>query len=72
MVFIYRKANSPVIENSRSRSGSPAQQVSKVLLLSMFSLASRYLEQPTSEGLGKKMWEIGCTYALDAREIISE
>lgn len=37
----------------------------------MYALASRYLEQPPAEGLGRKMWEIGCNYALDAREILS-
>ena len=70
--FFCRKAGSPVPDGGRERSHTPGlSQVSKVLLLSMFALASRYLEQPSAEGLGRKMWEIGCNYALDAREILS-
>jgi hypothetical protein len=46
-------------------------QVSKVLLLTMFSLASRYVDPPP-EQTNQKMWEVGCNYILDAREVLSE
>jgi hypothetical protein len=40
----------------------------------MFALAARYLEQPPEgqEARRGMMWEIGCNYAIDAREILSE
>jgi hypothetical protein len=58
----------------RDRSGSPySSQVSKAVLLAMFALASRYLEQPPDAATrGGAMWEIGCNYAIDCREVLSE
>jgi hypothetical protein len=68
-----RRQGSPVIESHpRERSGSPySSQVSKALLLAMFALAARYLEQPPEGSRGAAMWEIGCNYALDCREVLS-
>jgi hypothetical protein len=47
------------------------QNVSKLLLLSMFTIAARYVddvEMPTNG----KMWESGCEYLADAQRILSK
>lgn len=48
----------------------PIQNVSKLLLLSMFTIAARYLEDDQVPNNGK-MWESGCNYLADARRLMS-
>jgi hypothetical protein len=55
-----------------ARANTPASaQASRLLLLAMFALASRYIEQPASMP-NNQMWESGCNFAIDAREVLSE
>ena len=50
------------------------KKVSKLLLLSMFALASRYDERgtPKPKQGGNEMWEAGCDYLAEARRVLSE
>lgn len=52
-------------------SAKPAQGVSKLLLLSMFTIAARYLEDDQVPNSGK-MWESGCNYLADAQKLLSK
>jgi hypothetical protein len=50
----------------------PSQNISKLLLLSMFAIAARYADTEIPPPPNGKMWEAGCEYLDDAREILSE
>jgi len=71
------KADSPRDDVSWSSSPTPTRtdpsnQVPRVLLLSMLAIAARYttknVEPPPPKG---QMWEGGCSYLNDARELLS-
>lgn len=47
----------------------PSQTVSKLLLLSIFSVAARYLDESTPEPIDK-IWEAGCDYLTQARSVV--
>ncbi|KII93670.1 hypothetical protein PLICRDRAFT_35889 [Plicaturopsis crispa FD-325 SS-3] len=64
----YQKSPSP---QPHTRLPESSQTVSKVLLLSMFAIAARYCEEPNPPPAPGKMWEVGCDYLNDAREVLT-
>lgn len=57
--------------NAASPSPAPesSQTISKLLLLSMFSVAARYLDESASEPM-EKIWDAGCDYLSQARSVL--
>lgn len=69
----------PFNSGNRSQPGSsgdsppfspePSQTVSKLLLLSIFSVAARYLDERASEPTDR-IWDTGCDYLTQARSVL--
>lgn len=55
--------------NSPPSAPEPSQTVSKLLLLSIFSVAARYLDESASEPMDK-IWDAGCDYLTQARTVL--
>jgi len=55
--------------DSSSFTPEPSQTVSKLLLLSIFSVAARYLDERASEPTDK-IWDTGCDYLTQARSVL--
>ncbi|KAG9314135.1 hypothetical protein JVU11DRAFT_4920 [Chiua virens] len=64
---------SPPVSNGDSPlSGSePSQPISKLLLLSIFSVAARYLEE-SALGPLDKIWDAGCDYLNQAKSVLAQ
>lgn len=62
---------SPPSSNGDSPSSAPeqSQTISKLLLLSIFSVAARYLDERASEP-ADKIWDVGCDYLTQARNVL--
>jgi hypothetical protein len=62
---------SPPGSNSSSPWSAPesSQTISKLLLLSIFSVAARYLDERASEPTDK-IWDTGCDYLTQARSVL--
>ncbi|KAF9225551.1 hypothetical protein BS17DRAFT_751446 [Gyrodon lividus] len=54
-----------------SSSPEPSQTVTKLLLLSIFSIAARYLDERVPESFDK-LWEAGCDYLAQARNVLAQ
>ncbi|KAI9570337.1 fungal-specific transcription factor domain-containing protein [Boletus coccyginus] len=57
--------------DSPSFSPEPSQTVSKLLLLSIFSVAARYLDERASEPTDR-IWDTGCDYLTQARSVLAQ
>ncbi|KAF8560118.1 hypothetical protein OG21DRAFT_1451878 [Imleria badia] len=57
--------------DSPSSAAEPSQTVSKLLLLSIFSVAARYLDERASEPTDK-IWDDGCDYLTQARSVLAQ
>jgi hypothetical protein len=64
---------SPPGSNSSSPWSAPesSQTISKLLLLSIFSVAARYLDERASEPTDK-IWDTGCDYLTQARSVLAQ
>ncbi|KAF9245870.1 fungal-specific transcription factor domain-containing protein [Melanogaster broomeanus] len=54
-----------------SSNPEPSQTVTKLLLLSMFSIAARYLDECVPESMDE-LWEAGCDYLAQARNVLAQ
>ncbi|KAF8846123.1 hypothetical protein BDN67DRAFT_1064611 [Paxillus ammoniavirescens] len=69
-----RSSNPNTPESNRGTPSSgpePSQTVTKLLLLSIFSIAARYLDERVPESVDN-LWEAGCDYLAQARNVLAQ
>ncbi|KAI6047865.1 fungal-specific transcription factor domain-containing protein [Pisolithus marmoratus] len=66
------RATPEISASSSSPQPEPSQTVTKLLLLSMFAVAARYLDRP-NPGSTDKLWEnTACEYFVQAKDILAQ